>query len=245
MVMLVLYIVAVVSRSVKLPTFAVVIPTFREAENLEWLVPRILDLYPSSTVIVVDDSSEDGTAELIEKLQGLFSPNRLIIEARLELPSYARSLLKGIQIASKLRVQKILHMDADGSHPVEEIGALIMSSSNVAIGSRYIKGSKVLKVPYTRRVISRLGNYYLNLKVPIPVADKTNGFRAFDLKAIRLLENLESTQDGFSIQIEVLQHLVQFGATFEEYPTTFKYRSLGNSKFNLSKVFEALKLTRQ
>ena len=228
-----------------LPKFAVVIPTFRERENLEWLVPKILNLYPSAKVLVIDDSSEDGTVELIAKLQNIFSSNRLRLETRSDSPSYARSLLKGIQIASTLDVEKILQMDADGSHPVEEISALIMSSSNVAIGSRYIKGSKVLDVPPIRRVISRLGNYYLNFSVPIPVVDKTNGFRAFDRKSIRALENLKSTQDGFSIQIDVLRHLAQFDTTFEEHPTIFRYRNLGDSKFNMRKVFEALNLTRQ
>jgi dolichol-phosphate mannosyltransferase len=242
---LVVYIMVMDASTLPLPNFAVVIPTFREVENLKWLLPKILNLYPSAKVIVIDDSSEDGTDELIAKLQNTFSPNRLMLETRSESPSYARSLLKGIQIASTLDVEKILQMDADGSHPVEEISTLIKSSSNVAIGSRYIKGSKVVDVPPIRRVISRLGNYYLNFRVSIPVADKTNGFRAFDLKSIRVLESLESTQDGFSIQIDVLKHLAQFSTTFEEHPTIFRYRNLGDSKFNMRKVIEALNLTRQ
>lgn len=136
-------------------------------------------------------------------------------------------------------------MDADGSHPTADIHRLLMSTSDVVIASRYIGGSRVINVPLYRRAISILGNIYLHFRKPLNVRDRTNGFRAFNSQAMRILDGFESSEKGFSIQIEILDFLVMAGMKVHEIDTTFEYRSLGESKFDLKKVFEAFNKTRK
>jgi len=222
-------------------TFAVVIPTYAEAENLKWLVPDILDTYPGSCVVVVNDHSGDNTAVVMREFQSIYGLERIHFLERTGNSSYAQSLLEGLKYASGFNFDQIIQMDADGSHPTSEIKNLIATESDITIASRYIRGSKVINVPLMRRAISIFGNYYLSIRNPINIRDRTNGFRCFNRRAMLIIEKLESSENGFSIQIEILNKLIMSGLTVQEIGTEFKYRKIGESKFDFKKFLEAFR----
>jgi len=223
--------------------FAVVIPTFQECENLTWLIPAIITNYQNCKVIVVDDFSEDGTARLIDDINASHFSSRVHLIQRFNSPSYAQSLLEGIRYAIQEGFETVIQMDADGSHPVAEIYQLSQSNADVVIASRYVRGSKVVGVPIRRIFISKLGNIFLKLTKQSRVKDQTNGFRAFGKNALRVLKSFNSSETGFSIQIEILRHLESQNLLIVELPTTFEFRTIGNSKFTKSKLLEAFMLS--
>jgi dolichol-phosphate mannosyltransferase len=220
----------------------VVIPCFKEVENLKILIPSILEEYLQSQIVVVDDFSDDLTDELMLTLGNLY-PQRIFYICRQSNPSYAESLMQGLKFSSKQNYEKTIQMDCDGSHAVADISRLLESSANLTIGSRYRLQSKVIDVPITRQFISIMSNIYISLLWRTKIRDKTNGFRCFDKETVNRLVGLVTISNGFAIQIEVLRNLLQIDElTITEVPVTFRYRMLGNSKFNLNKFVEALRV---
>ena len=151
--------------------------------------------------------------------------------------------MQGLKFSSKQNYEKTIQMDCDGSHAVADISRLLESSANLTIGSRYRHQSKVIDVPITRQFISIMSNIYISLLWRTKIRDKTNGFRCFDKETVNRLVGLVTISNGFAIQIEVLRNLLQIDElTITEVPVTFRYRMLGNSKFNLNKFVEALRV---
>ena len=211
-------------------------------ENLKNLIPKIMKMNSSIHVLVIDDYSDDLTDELMENLQTNY-PSRIHYICRKSNPSYAESLCEGFKFANQNKYQKVIQMDADGSHAIMDLNRLLESNSHVTIGSRYIRGSKVINVPIRRQVISILGNIYISMIWGSLIRDKTNGFRSFDYQAISRLSDFRSKSKGFAVQVEVLYFLVKkLDLSVNEIPVTFEYRNLGESKFNLGKLFEAFKI---
>jgi len=221
----------------------VLIPTFKEAENLKILIPQIMGISPNLDVLIVDDDSQDGTPILIKKLQ-LDYGKRIQLLTRKNNPSYADSFLEGIKFAIANGYECVIQMDADGSHPPMGILGLLNASGDLVIGSRYIKGSQVNLVPWKRRFYSIAGNIYISIRWRTSLRDKTNGFRLFRVKALNLLSNFETTTKGFAIQIEILNFIAKHDSiTITEIPTTFNFRVIGNSKFKLKTLLEAFRST--
>ncbi len=229
--------------------FAIVIPVYREIDNLRWLIPEILQTYKNCYIIVVNDFSNDGTESFIKDIRNTGLENKIHLIERIDTPSYATSLLIGLKFALNEGFEKVIQMDADGSHAIWEIGGLLNSVADLTIASRYLRGSKVIGVPLFRKLISRLSNIFLMIKSKSKVRDQTNGFRAFGPRALLLLKDFDSLELGFAVQISILNHLRIHGLSIEERPTIFKYREIGSSKFDKQKLLEAfaiaLKLTRK
>jgi dolichol-phosphate mannosyltransferase len=221
----------------------VVIPTYKEYENLRKLVPTILEESQNLDVLVVDDNSKDGTDKLLENFQSVYS-DRVFFIARKKNASYAKSLVEGFAFALNNGYKSLVQMDADGSHPPREIIQLLNSEGDVVIASRYVKGAKVNNVPLSRRLYSIFANIYISLRWKTSIRDKTNGFRLFRDNAFSLLSGFKSTTDGFAVQIEVLYYLKSHSSvSIVEVPTRFDFRQIGDSKFNLKKLVEAFKTT--
>ncbi len=221
----------------------IIIPTYREVENLRILVPQIMTISPNLHLLIVDDDSQDGTYQLVGKFKSDYG-QRVELLTRQTDPSYAASLLQGMSFAIKLGYEAIIQMDADGSHPPSEILDLVNTSGDVVIGSRYMKGAKVKSVPLLRRVYSIIGNVYISIRWRSKLRDKTNGFRLFRGNALKALSNFETTTTGFAIQIEILRYLnIQNSIVITEIPTVFNFREIGSSKFNLMKLYEAFQST--
>jgi dolichol-phosphate mannosyltransferase len=212
-------------------------------ENLKTLIPNIIETYSNSHVLVIDDFSDDSTEKLMESFQTDY-PARIYYICRKSSPSYAESLCEGLRFAYENKFQKVVQMDADGSHAVKDINLLVQSNANLAIGSRYCSESKVIGVPLLRQVISMIGNVYITLIWRTSTRDKTNGFRCFDEWALANLSDFKSKSKGFAVQIEVMDHLLQKKDTLKisEIPITFQFRNLGESKFDSGKLFEALRI---
>lgn len=211
-------------------------------ENLKVLIPQIMETNSNVHVLVIDDYSEDSTNRLMNQFHTIYQ-NRTHYICRKSNPSYAESLLEGFKFADENGYSKVIQMDADGSHAVSDLQQLLRSHSNITIGSRYLSGSKVINVPIRRQTISILGNIYISIIWRSLIRDKTNGFRSFDSVAISKLSEFKSNSQGFAIQLEVLNFLSKKqGLTITEVPITFKYRNIGESKFNLGKLLEAFKV---
>ena len=222
--------------------FLVIIPTYKEVFNLQTLVPEILSVYSNSHVLVIDDYSDD----LTENLMGIFETQhsgRVYFICRRSNPSYAESLVEGFQFAAAHEYEKLVQMDADGSHSVGDIKLLLEADANMSIGSRYKLKSKVINVPIARQVFSIFGNVYISLLWRTLLRDKTNGFRCYDRETILKLSNFKNSSQGFAIQIEVLYHLLSNKTVrIYEVPITFNFRKIGESKFDFAKLLEAFSL---
>ena len=221
----------------------VIIPTYKEVENLRILIPQILVISSNLHVLVIDDDSQDGTPKLIEKFK-LEYGQRVQLLSRMATPSYAASLLEGVRFGISAGYECLVQMDADGSHAPSGILDLMNTPGDVVLGSRYVKDAKVKSVPFMRRIYSIAGNIYISIRWKSRLRDKTNGFRLFRSKALSSLANFETTTTGFAIQIEIIKFLEnQKTIVIIEIPTIFIFREIGSSKFNLMKLLEAFHST--
>ena len=222
--------------------FLVIIPCFKEMENLRVLIPKLMETYTDSDLLVIDDNSNDQTEALMDAYARSYT-NRIYYICRKSDPSYAESLCEGFKFAYENNYQKLIQMDADGSHAVSDIKLLIQANTNIAIGSRYKTNSRIINVPIIRQIISIVGNVYISLLWRTLIRDKTNGFRCYDQLAILKLSDFKTNSKGFAVQIEVLHHLLATKEKLKisEIPISFQFRNLGESKFNVDKLLEALK----
>lgn len=218
----------------------VVIPCFQESENLKLLIPEIMKQDPELELLIVDDFSNDGTDGLILKLSLNF-PNRIHYSKRTFDPSYAQSLLYGINFSIKNKFNNVIVMDADGSHSPVMIPKMLNLNEDLVIGSRYLGGSKIEKFPLNRQVISKLANLCIRFVLKLPYSDNTNSFRLYRGLALESLHTFVLKSKGFAIQYELLLHIYRNcpKLIYREIPITFRYREIGNSKFNLKKLLEA------
>ena len=211
-------------------------------ENLQKLVPQIIETYPNSHVLVVDDYSNDLTDQVMDGFARIY-PNRVFYLCRKTNPSYAASLVEGYKFAANKNFDKIIQMDADGSHSVSDIKQLVVSDANVTIGSRYKRGARVVHVPFLRQAASILGNVYISMLWRTTIRDKTNGFRSFDRLTFSKILEFKKSSEGFAVQIELLHYLMKTKKIkISEVPVTFEFRTIGESKFDLDKLLEALRI---
>lgn len=218
----------------------VVIPTYKECENLRELVPTLLNQVKGIHILVVDDFSQDGTEELIDELQKAFGQAVRLI-SRLDDPSYAKSLLEGIKFGIESGYSTLIQMDADGSHAPKDIIKLMSAEGDVIIGSRYLPDSSVVNVPLSRQFFSIFGNLYISIIWKSRLRDKTNGFRLFRSHALDILADFNVTSSGFAVQIQTLKSLCKDKRIqITEVPVEFIFRQIGSSKFDMKKLFEAL-----
>jgi dolichol-phosphate mannosyltransferase len=218
----------------------VVIPTFKECENLRVLVPEILYQVQGIHILIVDDTSHDGTTELISEFQKTFGQTISLISRQYD-PSYAKSLLQGIKFGIANGYSTIIQMDADGSHAPKDLIRLLSAEGDVVIGSRYMKNSKVINVPFLRQIYSIAGNAYISAIWKSQIRDKTNGFRLYRSHALNILADLHVSSLGFAVQIQTLKSLCKDRKIqVTEIPIDFVFRQIGKSKFDMKKLLEAL-----
>ena len=218
----------------------IVIPTFRECENLKIIVPELFEQVPGTHILIVDDNSDDGTTQLISDFQGVHDRAIKMI-SRSNDPSYAKSLLEGLNSGIQNGYSTIIQMDADRSHAPKDVVRMLNANGDVVIGSRYLRNSKVRDVPWKRRLYSILGNLYISILWKSTLRDKTNGFRLYRGHALENLPKFNVTSLGFAVQIQTLNMLRKDKRILiKEIPIEFASRQLGESKFDLHKLFEAI-----
>jgi len=217
---------------------AVILPTYCEAENIESLIQEIEELKLDLLIGVVDDSSPDGTADIVKKLQHKYGNIHLI--SRPKKLGLGTAITTGFQSMMLLKKQPahIVTMDADYSHNPQDIPRLIQAATrgyDLVIGSRYYQGGKMMGSHLRRRLISRLANFMAAVTIGMMVRDCTSGFRCYSKDYVKtVLPNLHS--ETYEIQIETLKQARLHGFNIKEVPITFVNRKRGKSKLTAAEA---------
>ncbi|TWU28429.1 polyprenol monophosphomannose synthase [Bythopirellula polymerisocia] len=206
--------------------------TYNEMENLPALVARIHVELPMANVLVVDDNSPDGTGRWCRDFAAKNSWfSCMVREGKLGLGS-ALALL--MQTAIEQGATHLLTMDADWSHPPEQLPAMVAAAehADVVIGSRYCEGGAIEGWPARRRLMSRVVNKASRIILGIPIGDFSGNYRVYSCRLLAEVSWDELRSDGYAFIEEVLWHLKAAGATFAEVPITFVDRMAGESKIS-------------
>ena len=219
----------------------VVVPTFNERENLSDIVAAIT--HQGYRVLVVDDSSPDGTGELADRIAG--EDPRVSVLHRSEKEGLGPAYADGFDRALKDQSEVIMEMDADFSHDPADLPRLVKAlddGADLAIGSRYVAGGTTPDWPVLRQGISRGGNLYARMMLGIPVRDATAGFRAFKAEALKRLPYRSAEASGYGFQVEMAWRAHEEGLRIVEVPISFRDRAHGTSKMGSDIVLEAMRL---
>lgn len=216
----------------KKPSVAIMLPTYCEAGNIENLIREIKSLKHESLIIVIDDSSHDGTAGIVEKLQREF--DNILVFTRPTKLGLGTAITDGFRIILSLKNSPdyIITMDADYSHNPQTIPKLLATAEegyDLVIGSRYTKGSRIVGWHIIRRLISRAANSIASTMVGMKIRDCTSGFRCYSKNYVEsVIEHLHS--QTYEIQIETVKQAWSRGFKVKEVPMTFENRKKGKSK---------------
>ena len=219
--------------------YLVVIPTYNEAEAILETVNRVLALKPELSVLVVDDSSPDGTGEIVR--EAFATESRVELLTRKQKQGLGLAYLEGFQWAFSKGFDVVVEMDADGSHRTKDLALLLEASktADLVIGSRWISGGEVENWPLIRKLISRIGNRYAKSMLGTEILDMTSGFRVYRTKFLQQLVAESVSSHGYSFQVELAYRASKAGVVVE-VPITFVERVNGESKMTLAIVLEAL-----
>jgi len=221
----------------------VVIPTYQEALNVLEALARVREAAPEADILVVDDSSPDGTAELAAKAGEEMGGIRVLVRA--ERQGLGPAYREGWQWAIDHGYEAVVSMDADGSHDPASLPSLLgplEAGADLVMGSRYVPGGSVPGWALHRLLLSRVGNRYAGLVLGCGVHDATGGYRAYRADLLRRIDLSTLHANGYGFQIELVHRSVELGAHVMEVPITFVDREFGTSKMSAAIVWEALAL---
>ncbi len=218
----------------------VVIPTYDEAQTLPTVLDRLRASVADADVLVVDDGSPDGTAEVAAERSRRDPAIHLL--RRSSKQGLGAAYLAGFDWGIERGYEVLVEMDADGSHAPEQLPRLLapLAWTDVVIGSRYVPGGSVVDWPGHRLALSKGGNLYTRLAVRLPVSDATAGYRAYRRSALQALDYTDVESQGYCFQIDMTRRAIQAGLQVVEVPITFTERSVGVSKMTSQIVREAL-----
>lgn len=220
----------------------VIIPTYNEKENIEKMIRKVFSLPKKFHLLIVDDGSPDGTADIVKSLQQEFT-EQLHIEERTGKLGLGTAYIHGFRWALKRSYEYIYEMDADFSHPPEKLIELYQAckdGADMSVGSRYTKGGDVVNWPMDRILMSYGASLYVRTITWMPVKDPTAGFVCYTRRVLEKL-NLDKIKFiGYAFQIEMKFATRQLGFSIKEVPITFKDREEGISKMSLSIFQEAI-----
>lgn len=217
----------------------VIVPTYNEVGNITKIIPQILEKDPDIDVLVVDDSSPDGTSQKVLSM-GEAEP-RIRLITRPAKMGLGTAYVEGFRYALGRAYSLIFEMDADFSHDPKEIPKFLESAKthDLVLGSRYIKGVNVVNWPLSRLLLSWFANLYTRLITGLPVRDATGGYKCFHRRVLEAIELDRVRSDGYAFQIEMTFKASKKGFRVEEIPIVFVDRSVGASKMSSSIVREA------
>ena len=224
----------------------VVLPTYDEAENLEGISAAILAALPGCQLLVVDDSSPDGTGEIADRLAA--DEPRISVKHRAGKEGLGKAYIDGFAVALEAGATRIIQMDADWSHSPDYLPALVApldEGADLVIGSRYTRGGGVRDWGLIRRVVSRGGSLFAKIVLRLGPSDLTGGFKAWRRVALEAVEWDRVHSGGYVFQIETTYLATRAGATVTEVPIVFKDREVGTSKMSKSIIGEALMVVLQ
>jgi dolichol-phosphate mannosyltransferase len=221
----------------------VIIPTFNESENIEKLLRNVFSLQRSFSVLVVDDGSPDGTAEIVEQLMEEFTDHLYLLK-RTQKTGLGRAYLAGFEWALERDFSLIFEMDADFSHNPNDLMRLYNCCTkegyDMAIGSRYITGVNVVNWPMSRVLLSWSASKYVQWVTGIPIKDTTAGFVCYQREVIEKLDLSRIRFIGYAFQIEMKYKAFLKGFKIKEIPVVFTDRTRGTSKMSKGIISEAI-----
>jgi dolichol-phosphate mannosyltransferase len=219
----------------------VIVPTYNERDNIAEVIARLFDACPDCDLLIIDDSSPDGTSEFAEEMALSFG-RQIAVLTRPKKAGLGTAYIEGFRWGLAHDYDAIVAMDADLSHDPATVPALVdaLGDADLAIGSRYIPGGGVSNWGLLRRLLSRAGNLYARTWLRFGVHDATSGFRAYGAGALRKMELKSFRSEGYAFQIETAWRVHQDGGRIVEVPITFVERQAGASKLSRRIVFEAL-----
>lgn len=221
----------------------VVIPTYNEAENIKKLLPEVAAVLPQmSDILVVDDGSPDGTANVAREIAKTISDVKIHILERSEKSGLGSAYIAGFKWGIENDYDVFLEMDADFSHQPKYIADLYeaIQTHDVAIGSRYVKGGGVQGWTLLRKMISRGGSLYARFVLGVKICDLTGGFNMWRLSALEKIGLQNIFAQGYLFQIEMKSRAVKAGCSALEVPIIFPDREIGVSKMSGGIFKEAL-----
>lgn len=221
----------------------VVIPTYNEKENIEHMVRDLFRLpHTTLSVLIVDDNSPDGTAEIVRSLQSQFP--RLYLAVRDKKNGLGPAYIHGFSYALEHGADSIVQMDADFSHDPHDVPKLLhaLADADLVIGSRYSHGISIINWPLRRLLISIFGNVYANIITGMPYKDVTGGFKAWRAETLHAMNITSVHADGYGFQIAMNYRAWKMKKKILEVPIIFTERREGQSKMSKAIVREALLL---
>lgn len=221
----------------------VIIPTYNEKENIGKMIRTVMQLPHPFHLLIIDDNSKDGTAQIVKGLLGEY-PDRLFIEERSGKLGLGTAYIHGFNWALKRSYAYIFEMDADFSHNPEDLVRLYRACSeegnDVSIGSRYITGVNVVNWPMGRVMMSYFASMYVRIITGMPIRDTTAGFKCYSRKVLEVIDLNKIKFTGYAFQIEMKFAAWRLGFKLKEVPIIFTDRSEGQSKMSGSIFSEAI-----
>jgi dolichol-phosphate mannosyltransferase len=218
----------------------IIIPTYNEIDNIERMLTTLFDLYPEISILVIEDGSPDGTADVVRKFQAQYS-NLHMIERTGKL-GLGTAYITGFKWALDRDYDFVFEMDCDFSHDPKQIPDLLQAAqeNDLVIGSRYIDGIRIINWPFHRLLLSYVASIYTRFITGIPVQDTTGGFKCFSRKALSSLNLDRIISNGYIFQLELNYKVWSLGLPIKEVPIIFYERRDGESKMAGGIIWEAL-----
>jgi dolichol-phosphate mannosyltransferase len=219
----------------------VLIPTYNERENLPLIVSRLRAAVPEADVLVLDDSSPDGTGAVADQLAA--DDGQVWVLHRESKDGLGAAYLAGFAWALGRGYDVLVEMDADGSHQPEQLAILLraLADADVVLGSRWVPGGSVVNWPIHRKALSLGGNLYVRVLLGMPISDATGGFRAYRASALHSLDLHDVASQGYCFQVDLVWRAIRAGLSVVEVPITFVERTIGDSKMSRDIVAESLR----
>ena len=223
----------------------IIVPTYNESMNAPVLIKRIFKHIPETSILVIDDGSPDGTAEIVELLQQEYSELHLL--KRSEKSGLGSAYRAGFAWGLERGYNEMVEMDADMSHRVRDLAKMIevkkvRPETSLIIGSRWMKDGKTENWSKARELLSRTANLYVRFMLGMGVKDSTAGFRIYSADILRKIDLTAIKSEGYSFQIEMTRAVYRNGGSIVEVPITFREREQGVSKMSKKIVREAMTL---
>lgn len=220
----------------------VIIPTYNEKENISSIIAAVMALEESFHILVVDDSSPDGTAQIVSDLIKTRYPERLFLSIRQAKDGLGRAYLHGFEWAIQHQYDYIFEMDADFSHNPQDLPRLYHACQNadMAVGSRYSQGVNVVNWPMGRVLLSYFASKYVRLILGLPVHDTTAGFVCFKKQTLQNIGLDKVKLKGYGFQVEMKYRVFRKKLKIVEVPIIFTDRTKGESKMSGGIIKEAI-----
>lgn len=218
----------------------VIIPTYNEAENIDRIIARTRAAVPQAHILIADDNSPDGTGRRADGLAA--DDDHLHVMHRLGKEGLGAAYLAGFEWGLNAGYDILVEMDADGSHQPEQLPSLLaaVQDADLVLGSRWVKGGKVVNWPKSREILSRGGNLWTRMALGIPLRDATGGYRVFRRQTLLGLGLDNVASAGYCFQVDLAWRALKAGYRVVEVPITFVEREYGDSKMSQRIVIEAL-----